>query len=141
MAIAKPIAVYNAESNVEAQMLCAYFDQNGIEAYPTMDESLAGFWTFGVLPGIHKPQVWVDQSSVEAAQPLLVEYERERRRRQTTSDEHIQTVSDTIAAVCEDCGKTTVFPASKNGTTQDCSHCGAYVDVGDDGCDWAVADS
>ena len=67
MAISHPIAVYNAENNVEAQMLCAYLDQNGIEAYPTLDDSVVGFWSFGVLPEIHKPQVWVDKSKVEAA--------------------------------------------------------------------------
>jgi hypothetical protein len=36
-----------------------------------------------------------------------------------------------IEVVCEDCGKTTSFPKSLEGTTQECSHCHAYIDVGD----------
>jgi hypothetical protein len=132
LAISHPVAVYNAENNIEAQLLCAYFDQHGIEAYPMMDESLAGFWSFGILPEIHKPQVWVDKSNVDAAQPLLVEYERERLRRRSTHLNDQDLAASSIDVVCEECGKTTSFPASKNGTTQDCSHCGAFVDVGDE---------
>ena len=36
-----------------------------------------------------------------------------------------------IEVVCEECGLSTVFPGSLNGTTQECLHCHAYVDVGD----------
>lgn len=135
MAISKPVAVYNAENNIEAQLLCDYLEQHGVEAYPTLDESVA-FWSFGAVPEIHKPQVWVDEANVAATQQLLAEYEQERRRRRLTAEKDVHTVSDSVAAVCEDCGKTTVFPASQNGTTQDCSHCGAYVDVGDVPLDW-----
>jgi hypothetical protein len=135
LAISHPVAVYNAENNVEAQLICTYLDLNGIEAYPTLDDSLAGFWSFGVLPGIHKPQVWVDKSNVDAAQPLLVEYERERRRRQSTRPTDEDLAAGSVDVVCEECGKTTAFPASKNGTTQDCSHC--FVDVGDEPIKWA----
>jgi len=107
VAISKPVAIYNAENNIEAQLLCAYLEQNGIEAYPTLDESVA-FWSLGAVPEIHKPQVWIDEANVGATQPLLVEYERERQRRRATSEEELCTVADTVAAVCEVCGKTTV---------------------------------
>jgi hypothetical protein len=138
MGIDHPVAVYTAENNVEAQQLCEYFGQYDVEAYPTLDDSLAGFWTFGILPGIHKPQVWVDQSNVEAARPLLIEYERELRRRRPTSDASQTASAGSIDVVCEECGKTSSFPASTKGTVQDCSHCSAYVDVGDDeSFDWS----
>jgi hypothetical protein len=85
--------------------------------------------------------VWVDKSNVEAAQSLIGEYEQQRRRRQSTlSAEQCITVGS-IDVVCEECGAITKFPVSKDGTTQDCSYCGAFVDVGDDPFDWAVADS
>jgi hypothetical protein len=132
MAISKPVAVYNAESYVEAQVLGTYFVQNGVEAYPTLDTVNTGLSTFGALPEVFKHQVWIDESNMEAARPLISEYERERLRRQPTYDQSLQSTSGIIEAVCEDCGKTTQFPASKNGTTQDCSHCGAFVDVGDE---------
>ena len=129
MGITRPVSVYNAENNLEAEMICTYLGQNGIEAYPTLDESLAGYWMFGTLPEIHKPQVWVDQSSVEAARPLLIQYENDVVRRRARSNE---SDNGTIGVVCEECGKTTTFPAAKLGTVQDCSHCSAYVDVGDE---------
>ena len=137
MAIKHPVAVYTAENNIEAHQLCTYLEQSGIEACPTLDDSLAGFWTFGVLPGIHKPQVWVDESNVEAAQPLLADYEHEVVRRRATVNAAQAAETGSIDVVCEECEKTTAFPASKKGTTQDCSHCGAYVDVGDEPYDWA----
>jgi len=138
VAINNPIAVYNAENNLEAELLCTYLEQNGIEAQATRDESLAGFWMFGTLPEIYKPQVWIDKSNIDAARPLLVEYERQLVRRRTSSESG----TGSIDAVCEECGKTSTFDASKSGTVQDCIHCGAYMDVGDDGSsDWPIADS
>jgi hypothetical protein len=129
MGITHPVSVYNAENNLEAELICVYLGNNGIEEHPMLDESLAGYWMFGTLPEIHKPQVWIDQSDVEAARPLLAEYEREvvRRRKMTP-----EVNTDTVDVVCEECGKTSTFPASKTGTIQDCSHCRAYIDVGDE---------
>jgi hypothetical protein len=126
VAISKPVAVYNAENNVEAQLLCNYFDQNDIEAYPTK-----GINTFGDLPEVFKTQVWVDVSNVAVAKLLLVEYEREREQR-TMRKEAQAAETGSIDVVCEECGKSTSFAASMKGTVQDCSHCAAFVDVGED---------
>ena len=144
MALSKPVAVYNAENNVEAQFVCNFLEQHGVEAYVMLDESVVGMWTFGTLPEIHKPQVWTDQSSVDAVAPLLAEYERERLHRRTPAGA-LHESDSSIEVVCEDCGRSTPFPTSKRGTVQDCSHCGAYVDVEEDGggaesTDW-MADS
>jgi hypothetical protein len=130
MAITNPISAYNAENNAEAHLLCNYLEQNGIEAHATLDESLAGYWSFGILPEIHKPQVWIDKSNAAAAAVLLAQYETDLARRRTDRAAK-ESNSSPIDAVCEDCGKSTTFPASKNGTVQDCSHCGAFMDVGD----------
>ena len=139
MGIANPIAVYNAENNIEAQLLCDYLERNGIEAYATYDESVIGLWAFGRLPEIHKPQLWIDKSDVEAAAVLLAEYERGRFERLAKDKSSDSTVA--IDIVCEECGKTTPFPASKRGTVQDCGHCGAFVDVEDTiGGDWDVGE-
>ena len=34
---------------------------------------------FGLLPEIHKPQVWVDRASVAAAEEVLAKYEQGRQ--------------------------------------------------------------
>jgi hypothetical protein len=133
MALCDPVAVYNSRDNVEAHLMRDFLEQNGIEAYVTLDDSLAGVWMFGLLPEIHKPQVWIDQSAVEAARPLLKKFEHHQRLHATPSKRSAEREGDRIKAVCEECGKTSVFGGSKNGTVQDCPHCGAYMDVGDNG--------
>lgn len=46
----------------------------------------------------------------------------------------------TVEAVCEECGKSSTWPASQMGTTQDCPHCGAYMDIPDPDENWDEAD-
>lgn len=130
MGIRNPIAVYNAEDNIEAQLLCQHLEDNGIEACAVMDEAVTGLWAFGKLPEIHKPQVWVDKSNCDAAAAVLREYEAELIKRRRASKAR-DLGADTIDAICEECGKTSTFAAAKKGTTQDCKHCGAFVDVGE----------
>jgi hypothetical protein len=55
---------------------------------------------------------------------------RERREQRT----------GTIAAVCEDCGKSSDWPADSMGTTDTCPHCGAYMDIPDPDDDWSDVD-
>jgi len=57
MPLQNPVAVYNAANNIEAQLICNFLNDAGIEAYLTSDVSQAGTWMFGLLPEIHKPQV------------------------------------------------------------------------------------
>ena len=41
---------------------------------------------------------------------------------------------------CEECGRASEWPASQMGTTQDCPHCGAYMDIPDPEENWDEAD-
>jgi hypothetical protein len=132
MALSHPVAVYNASNNVEVHLICTLLEENGIEAHATLDESLVGYWAFGILPEIHKPQVWVDRSNVEAAKPLLEKFELDRKQRRL-NEEDLAARGEVITVVCEDCGKSTAFPYEKLGSVQDCAYCGAYVDVEIDG--------
>jgi hypothetical protein len=137
LGIAKPTAIYRAENNIEVQMLCDHLERNGIASYVTTEDSIVGLWAFGLLPQIHTPKLWVDESNAEAARVLLAEYERDLLRRKAKV--RVVDSNDSIQAECEDCGKATQFPESKRGTVQDCSHCGAYVDIGDASVDdWGV---
>ncbi len=83
-------------------------------------------WVGGTITQFHKPQICVEQAQAERAAELIREYENVKRLRGTADDdeEHAQ-----VEAVCEDCGRTASFPASFNGTTQDCPICQAFVDV------------
>jgi hypothetical protein len=58
---------------------------------------------------------------------------QERRQKRTER-------SGTVSAVCEDCGKSSDWPAASMGTTETCPHCGHYMDVPDPEDDWADVD-
>ena len=50
------------------------------------------------------------------------------------------TRTGTVEAVCEECGKSSQWPASQMGTTQDCPHCHNYMDVPDPEENWDEVD-
>ena len=50
------------------------------------------------------------------------------------------TRTGTVTAACEECGKTSEWPASAMGTTETCPHCTAYMDVPDPDDDWSGVD-
>ncbi len=45
-----------------------------------------------------------------------------------------------MAAVCEECGKSSEWPAEVMGTTETCPHCQAYMDIPDPDDDWSGVD-
>jgi hypothetical protein len=80
--------------------------------------------------------VVTDPSKLEEARKLLedqraeVEARREARAART----------GTVTAECEECGKSSTWPASVMGTTENCPHCTAYMDIPDPDDDWADLD-
>jgi Putative prokaryotic signal transducing protein len=122
-----PIAVYNAANNLEAALVRQMLLVADIESHVVEDVSLAGAWMFGLLPEIHKPQVWIDRGDIERAKPVLEEYERCVAAKLQTAE-----VGAPIVVTCEECEGRTSYPASRNGSVETCPHCGAYVDVGCD---------
>ena len=98
----------------------------GLEAFVVEYVSPVGTWIGGLLPQIHKPQVWIDRSEIDRARPILEDYARAEERRS------VAVVGPPIDVVCEECGGSTSFPAAQKGSVQNCPHCQAYVDVGDE---------
>jgi hypothetical protein len=133
MALRDPVAVYTAASNVELQLLRIALETAGIEAFAIEDISQVGTWMMGLIPEIHKPQIWVDRSDVDRARPVLDDYERQVAQRRAAQRHEQPSTKSAVAVVCEDCGVTSTVAAELSGSIQDCPHCGAYVDVGDDG--------
>jgi hypothetical protein len=126
MAFRDPFAAYNAASNTEAHIVCGILNDASIEAVVVEDVSEVGAGWGGYSAEIHKPQVWIERADIDRAKPVLDEYElaaAERRKPAT---------GEPIDVTCEECGKVTTFQASQKGTVQNCRHCKAYVDVGDD---------
>ena len=46
----------------------------------------------------------------------------------------------TVTVACEDCGKSSDWPATAMGTTEVCPHCAGYMDVPDPDEDWSDVD-
>jgi len=131
MGLHDPVAVYNAANNVEALLVQNALRASGIEAYVTEDLTTVGGWVGGLIPEIHKPQVWAERADVERVKPVLDEFERRLAERRHTDSGGNLTGPD-IEVDCEECGGSATFPAVQRGTVQQCPHCGAYLDVGDE---------
>jgi hypothetical protein len=125
MALRDPVAIYNAATNLDAALVSELLNGAGIQAYAVEDVSLAGQWMFGLLPEIHKPQVWIERADMAKAKPILEKYESDHKRPYEGSNAEI------VTAVCEDCGQESKFPVSRQGFVETCQHCGAYMDVGE----------
>ena len=130
MALQDPVAVYNAANNMEAVFLRDVLKDAGIEAYATEDVSQVGTWIGGLVPEIHKPQVWVERDAVERAAAFIVDYEQRQKERRSAEAQTAPSDA-TIDVVCEECGQTTSFRSSLRGSVQQCAHCREYVDVGE----------
>ena len=129
MDIKDPLKVYTAATNLEAHMIVERLQSNGIKAFAEEDESGVSLWAFGTISQFHKPNVWIEKAAAPQAKELINEFEeRKRQRAQPKGGESV------IQVECEECGRKTTFPESLDGTVQECSHCHAYVDVGE--LDW-----
>lgn len=125
MGLSDPVKVYAATSNTEAQLICRLLEAGGLEAYAGEDLSPAGIWMGGTITGVFDAGVFVSRTDGERAVELIREHERREAERSTAAGAEVETT-------CERCGKTAAFPAAQRGTIQNCPHCRAMIDVGDD---------
>jgi hypothetical protein len=88
-------------------------------------------------PGIEVRVLDVDQA--QKARDAIDE-QREVNQAIRARMERRATRTGTVAATCDECGKTSEWPAADMGTTQDCPHCGAYLDIPDPDDDWSDVD-
>ena len=123
MAFKEPFLAFTAASNMEARAVANMLTEAGITADVEEDEPSAGLG-FGSTSEAHAPKVWIETADGEKSEPIVAEYERRLALRRKPAD-------GPITVVCEECGKSSLFPPDQNGSTQNCPHCDAYVDVGD----------
>jgi hypothetical protein len=79
-----------------------------------------------------------DVAKVEDARKLVASADRTARLREIRDQRSNRT--GTVAAVCEECGKSSEWPATLMGTTETCPHCAAYMDIPDPDDDWSEVD-
>ncbi len=133
-----PRTVFVAESTQVADAVLGLLSSKGITAEvistPMHTESMpiTGM-SDAVVPNELQIRV-IEESKIAEAKELLdsavaasaVKSVRDRRANRT----------GTMTAECEECGKTSEWPATAMGTTENCPHCGAYMDIPDPDENW-----
>jgi hypothetical protein len=127
-----PFAAYNARDVFEAQRVCELINNEGIEAHVVEDNSMVGVSGLGLMPELHKPQVWIERANADRVKPILDDYEqREKTRRERGTEAPDDVWAGRIQVVCDECEQTLSFPVAQKGTVEICPQCGRYVDVED----------
>lgn len=143
MADKLPISVFLAPDLRLAAMLAEWLISKGVGADVQVDmpapdvDPVTGATTIRSPSGVHV--VVTDPAKEEEAKQLLADRaavaqaarERDAARANRTG---------TVTAECEECGESSDWPATEMGTTQDCPHCGKYMDVPDPDEQWDDAD-
>jgi hypothetical protein len=80
----------------------------------------------------------LDVQKVADATKLLSDAQRTARLH-AIRDQRAQRTG-TVTAYCEDCGKSSEWPATAMGTTETCPHCTGYMDIPDPDDDWSGVD-
>ena len=80
----------------------------------------------------------IDVAKVEDARKLLSDAAAHRAAARDPRPAAKRT--GTVTAVCEECGKSSEWPATAMGTTETCPHCTAYMDIPDPEDDWSEVD-
>ncbi|QDU97602.1 hydrogenase maturation nickel metallochaperone HypA [Lignipirellula cremea] len=140
MAEPEIVTVYSSMVITNGPLVQIFLEQDGIASQIFDVAPFTG--AYHELDPANAAQIWVgvQPSDAEAAKDLLAKhFDAWVEKRKKYKEE-----AGPAQAECDDCGKTSEFPASDRGTVQDCPHCGSFLDVpGDDDeiYDWAEAES
>lgn len=126
-----PKCVFVAPQLGVAHVVVAWLAERGISAQVMNLTTLAGLdgltpWSSAGVAG-GGIEVWVLHPR-DAPRALELLAEREQSEAARLAD--LDAKGEPIEAVCEACGRASVFPAKLRGSVQECPGCGAYVDVG-----------
>jgi hypothetical protein len=126
-----PRCVFVAGSAAEAAVVANWLEHEGVTAQVMDTMTLGGLdglnaWTGISARGI---EVWVlREELVERGRQLLAEHKDIQSA--AVAEEAAR---GNVSARCEECGRVSVFPGDRRGKTEDCPHCGSYLDVPEQG--------
>lgn len=111
--------VYRAATVSQADLVAIWLEERGIKAFVKNPLSL-----LAAPQGVGFEVCVDDASQAEEARALLRDHfdSVARQKDAAPADQSIQ-------VKCEQCGRTSEFPAARCGSVQACSHCGASVEV------------
>lgn len=124
-----PKCVHIADSLNEAEAAVLFLKGHGLPAQVMNPATLGGLLglTWMSRTGVSSTglEVWVaDPANVAPALQKLQEFAADQTKKVADKE-----AKGPVEAVCEECGKTSTFPAAQRDSTQDCPHCGEYMDV------------
>jgi len=136
-----PRCVYVFEDAVAANALAAWLTDKGYPALvhdpgPAVSGDALGL-TEAVGTGF---EVRVADPDHAAAARTAVDEQKEALATVRAAQERRASRTGTVTVVCEDCGKASDWPAAEMGRTQNCPHCGGYMDVPDPDENWDGVD-
>jgi hypothetical protein len=120
--------VFVGDTMAAAVVTATWLTSQGIGAQVMDMMTLGGLEGLtGWAPGISARgmEVWVDDPTrADEAREILAEHQASRAEHAAAAEQR-----GPVTVACEECGRTSIFPPNQYGTTQDCPHCGAYMDV------------
>ncbi len=133
-----PNCVKVVEEMASAKQLADWLTDKGFPATPVMPD-------LGATPGDSlglSPESFigyevrvVKDEHAEPARQALEDLKEEVKEKLAKIQKRAERTGTTTAE-CEDCGKSSEWPASVMGTTETCPHCGCYMDVPDPDENW-----
>jgi len=115
-----PKCVFVANNVGQADIVAGWLQEHGFPAEVMNRETMGAIVALSsYMTGV---EVWVvDPAQALEAIRLLGEQAVELLTQTQTGPP--------LEVVCEECGKTSTFPAQQRGSVQSCPHCSAYIDV------------
>jgi hypothetical protein len=142
MAEGNPLTVFVAENSDLADAVLKLLGSAGIEAEAASPPPKAESEPItGITELVTSDEIEIrvtNLKQVEAAKELLTSAVNAAALREVRDKRANRT--GTVSAVCEDCGKSSEWPASDMGTTENCPHCGAFMDIPDPDDNWDGVD-
>jgi hypothetical protein len=137
-----PQTIHISSEFAAATAIAAWLTEKGFPAEAVRPNAVAAVPdNFGLVPetgsGIEVRVVKAEH--VEPAKQALADH-REVLAEIRAREEKRAARTGTVEAVCEECGKPSTWPANQMGSTQDCPHCHAYMDIPDPDENWDDAD-
>ena len=119
-----PVLIRRAKTIEEAEILIAWLDNRGVKA-TVLDPDSTGVFAFGVTDSEGVEVYVADEQTAERAKALLAEHDEEHGKTASPGAEP----TALIEVKCEECGQLNSFESDLGGSVQECSECGAFMDV------------
>ncbi len=119
----EPVLIRRTNTVEEADIIVAWLEERGVKAM-VPDRDNPGVLAFGVTD-VEGIEIFVaDTETAERARTLLVQHDKERGAEGEPAG-----VAKQIEVTCEECGQANSFPSDTFASVQECSQCGAYLDM------------